>query len=140
MTAPEGSRGRVTGLHRFGWLTLFGATCAAAGGVFALTGRGVPCPFLMVTGWLCPVCGASRMGVALLHGDLSGAWSANPFVLLLGPVLALVWGWTGLQLLRRRSVALPTPAGRWLERAAPWRAILLIVAPGLAWMLVRNLF
>ena len=131
---------RSLGLRRFGWLSLLGASCALAGGVYAVTGRGIPCPFLLATGWQCPICGASRMGVALLHGDPAAAWAANPFVLVLGALLALVWAWTGGRLLAHRPVALPTAPGRWLERGGPLRFLLVFLVPALVWMLVRNLF
>ena len=137
--ALEAEHVPAAGLRRFALLSLFGATCAAAGGLYAVTGRGTPCPFLMATGWLCPICGASRMGAALLRGEPLAAWSANPFVLVLGILLALVWGWTGLRLLSGRSVALPTPLGRWLERGGPGHAMLRILLPAAAWLLVRNL-
>lgn len=70
-----------------------------AGGVglsalYAATGVGIPCPFLALTGWECPLCGGTRMGAALLHGDLGAAYGHNPLALLalavLG-VLSLLW-------------------------------------------------
>ena len=66
----------------------------ALSALFAATGIGVPCPFLALTGWQCPLCGATRMGAALLHGDLAGAYAFNPLVLVALPVLgaiAVVW-------------------------------------------------
>lgn len=48
------------------------------------------CIFHSVTGWECPGCGSQRMIHALLHGDLSAAWNANPFLLCASPLLALV--------------------------------------------------
>jgi len=50
--------------------------------VYATTGVGLPCPFRLATGWDCPLCGATRMGAALLHGDVGGAWAYNPLVLV----------------------------------------------------------
>ena len=62
--------------------------------LYATTGAGLPCPFLAVTGWQCPLCGGTRLGAALLHGDLAAAWAANP-VVLVGLVLltAVGIGW-----------------------------------------------
>ena len=47
-------------------------------GLDAATGLGLPCPFRALTGWQCPFCGATRLGAALLHADLAGAFAANP--------------------------------------------------------------
>jgi hypothetical protein len=62
--------------------------------LYSTTGVGVPCPFLVLTGWQCPLCGGTRMGAALLHGDLAAAYAFNPLALValtvLG-VLAAVW-------------------------------------------------
>ena len=59
--------------------------------VFAgLTGLSIPCPFHALTGLLCPGCGVTRMCLALLTLDLSAAWAANPVLLLLLPVLAVL--------------------------------------------------
>ena len=40
------------------------------------TGIGVPCPWRLLTSTLCPLCGGTHVGVALLHGDPAGAWAA----------------------------------------------------------------
>lgn len=58
----------------------------------AKTGLALPCPFRAVTGLYCPGCGVTRMCMALLRLDFAGAWSANPVLLCLLPVLALVLG------------------------------------------------
>ena len=76
-------------------LRRLGGGCAlllAAGLGYALwvrlTGLAIPCPFRAVTGLLCPGCGVTRLCLALLRGDFPAAWSANPVLLLLLPVLA----------------------------------------------------
>ena len=46
-----------------------------------------PCPIHLVSGLLCPGCGATHALVALLHGDLSAAWRDNALLILLLPVL-----------------------------------------------------
>ena len=55
---------------------------------------GVGCPFRIVTGWDCPLCGGTRMGSALLHGDVATAFAFNPLALigiaLLG-VVGVLW-------------------------------------------------
>lgn len=43
-----------------------------------------------MTGLLCPGCGVTHMALCLLHGDISGAFSANPMVLMLLPVLMIL--------------------------------------------------
>lgn len=128
----------MNGQRRLAWLTLLGAPALVAGGVYAATGHGVPCPFLMVTGWLCPLCGGSRMGAALLAGDLSAAWGWNPFLLALMTVLALVWLWTLFCLAARWPAGLPGPFAR-LDRLAPATLLVLVGVPGVVFGAVRNL-
>ena len=58
----------------------------------------VPCPLHLLTGLKCPACGITTAILALLHGDVSAAFAANPglaFSLpVLGPYLCrLFWGW-----------------------------------------------
>lgn len=125
-------------LGRFVWLSVFGGTCVLAGAAYAITGQGLPCPFLLATGWLCPFCGSSRMGVALLRGDLAAAWGWNPFVLVLGAWLAAVWLWTAVQLIRPRSVRWPGARGV-VEGVPPVFVVLVITGLGLAYMVLRNI-
>lgn len=75
--------------------------------LYATTGAGLPCPFLAVTGWQCPLCGGTRLGAALLHADLAAAWAANP-VVLVGLVLltAVGIGWA-VELLGGPGLRLP---------------------------------
>jgi hypothetical protein len=104
-----------------------------AGGValsalFATTGFGVPCPFLALTGWQCPLCGGTRMGAALLHGDLAGAYAFNPLALVAITVLgalAVVW-------------AIEIAGG---PAARPARSLTkrLQQVPGVAWLLLSLL-
>lgn len=72
----------------------FVAVGVAASGLKASTGVVFGCPWRALTGTRCPFCGATTMGTRLLVGDLSGAWQANPFVLLfligMGPVV-IAW-------------------------------------------------
>lgn len=78
---------------------LISAGVLAGGGLglsalYTATGIGVPCPFLLATGWACPFCGTTRMGAALLRGDLGAALAHNPVALVAAvvlAVLALVW-------------------------------------------------
>lgn len=134
-----GSSPGVDGRRRFALLSVLGGTCLAAGGVYVVTGHGVPCPFLTMTGLLCPICGSSRMGAALLRGDLPAAWGWNPFVLVLGVLFAFVWVWTGLALFRRRPVGLPGLLAV-LDRLSPLGLVALIGVPALVFAVLRNLF
>jgi Protein of unknown function (DUF2752) len=81
------------------------------------------CPFRMLTGWNCPLCGGLRMAHDVLHGDLAAAITDNVFLLVAIPILA---GWI---LIRRRrgKVSLPMPA------------VVAVMIATLAWMVIRNL-
>lgn len=52
-----------------------------------LTGVGIPCPFRLLTGYLCPGCGITHYFVALLQLHFADAYSANPFLFVLMPFL-----------------------------------------------------
>ena len=62
-----------------------GAAGAAAAYQAALGGEGLwlPCPLRTITGIPCPLCGMTTAATALASGDLGGALTANPFVLVL---------------------------------------------------------
>jgi len=112
----------------------FGAVGVGASVLALTTGLGVTCPWRSLTGTLCPLCGGTHLGVALLRGDPAAAWSANPFVftgLVVLGLLAILWT---VELLGGPAVRPPKPlrwtAGRW------W---LVIGAAALAFALWRNL-
>jgi Protein of unknown function (DUF2752) len=89
VAAPR-SRAR-SGLLVVGGLLVGGLGLSA---LFRTTGVGVPCPFLALTGWQCPLCGGTRMGAALLHGDLAAAYAFNPlllFTLAVTGALGVAW-------------------------------------------------
>ncbi|MBO2449778.1 DUF2752 domain-containing protein [Actinomadura barringtoniae] len=50
------------------------------------------CPFLALTGFYCPGCGAMRMVNSLTHGHLGAAFGLNPLLFLLLPVFAYLYG------------------------------------------------
>ncbi|MGD9792937.1 MAG: DUF2752 domain-containing protein [Acidimicrobiia bacterium] len=50
-----------------------------------------PCPFHGLTGWWCPLCGATRAVHALVQGDIDRALSFNAFVITAAPVLLVLW-------------------------------------------------
>lgn len=55
-----------------------------------LTGLSLPCPFYLITGLRCPGCGITAMAMALLSGDIGGAFMANEGLFLLSPLIALI--------------------------------------------------
>ncbi|MGB8405734.1 MAG: DUF2752 domain-containing protein [Mycobacterium sp.] len=87
-------------------------------------GFGFPaCPFKMLTGWNCPLCGGLRMTHDVLHGDLAAAVVDNVYALVGIPLLAL-W----LVICWRR--------GRRVPSAALTTVVLVTMV---AWTVVRNL-
>lgn len=119
-------------LFRVGSTALAGV---AIGGFYALTGWGIPCPFRLLTGWLCPFCGGTHMAASLLRGDIAGAWAANPLAMVVGVLVAIrTVGWL-VELVR----APHTHATRWLPQSwtRHWVAIFAVV--GVLYVLVRNL-
>ena len=73
-------------------LGAFGASGIAISALYATTGVGFPCPLHTMTGWDCPLCGGTRLGAALLHGDVEAAFAANPAVLIGLGVLTVLGG------------------------------------------------
>lgn len=108
---------------------LLGAVNTLSGGRL-----GVPCLLHATTGLDCPLCGATRMVAALLHGDLTGALLYNAPVLLGGVVVGYLWlSWV----LERFGVRLlPSPSLSARSRAA---LIPVLVTLGVVFMVVRNL-
>ena len=72
-------------LRRYALLALGGILYLA---IVAWAGFGIPCPFRLATGFLCPGCGVTHLLQALLRGDIAAAWAANPALLLASPLLA----------------------------------------------------
>lgn len=80
------------------WAVALVALHAALAGAYALATRdktdATPplCLFRRLTGYPCPTCGATRMGLALLRGHWIEALRLNPlvFALVVGGVLALL--------------------------------------------------
>lgn len=95
-----------------------------------LTGLAVPCPLHLATGLWCPGCGVTRMSLSLLRLDLMAAWRANPGLLLLSPVLALLSLRLAARYVRTGAARL---TGR--ENALVWCMAVLMLAYGV----IRNL-
>jgi hypothetical protein len=64
-------------------------------GVYQLSAErlGILCPFHLITGLDCPLCGSTRMAAALLRGDLGAAWQFNAAVLILGSAIGVAVGY-----------------------------------------------
>ncbi|MFN0283601.1 MAG: DUF2752 domain-containing protein [Kineosporiaceae bacterium] len=90
------------------------------------------CPFLVVTGLPCPVCGGLRSVSSLTQGDLGAAVGSNLLVVLALPV-ALAW-W--LRWVRRAVAGSPGPAA--MPVPSPrvvWAGFVVVVAFGvLRWL------
>jgi hypothetical protein len=107
--------------------------------LYATTGLGVACPFRAVTGWDCPLCGGTRMGSALLHGDVVTAFAFNPLALVLIAALGAVgvlWTVEALGGPAVRPPALLRFAARRLS-SSQWLVVGLVLATG--YTVLRNL-
>jgi len=86
------------------------------------------CPFLAITGWYCPGCGALRAAHALGHGDVASALARNPFAVLVFGYVIVTWAmW-----FRRRVTGRPA---RWLAPAWVLHGVLGLI---LAFWVLRN--
>ena len=86
------------------------------------------CPFLAITGWYCPGCGALRAVHALTHGDLATALARNPFAVVALGYLVVAWVlWLG-------RAARGQPARR---LAPPW-VLYVVLAAVVAFGVLRN--
>jgi Protein of unknown function (DUF2752) len=45
------------------------------------------CPFAIITGQACPLCGGTRAASALLRGDLPLAWNLHPIIFVVAPLV-----------------------------------------------------
>ena len=95
-----------------------------------LTHLSIPCPFHAITGLQCHGCGVTRMCLALLRLDVSGAWQANPVLLLLLPLLGGLLGYRAVVYVRRGSV----PTARWETLVWSGMAVVLLL-----WGVWRNI-
>ena len=90
----------------------------------------LPCPFRLLTGLYCPLCGGLRMVHELAHGKAARAWHDDALAFPLLLVIVLAWlnaaagCWRG-----RPLVALRRPG--WL-----WPAVTVVLA---GWTVLRNL-
>jgi hypothetical protein len=108
-------------------------------GLYAAAGIGAPCPFRTITGWDCPLCGGTRMGAALMHGDIGAAFVFNPLAFIgLGVITVLAGLWI-VEALGGPKVRPPHRIADRLVRIHPttWLVIGLVVSA--AYVVLRNL-
>jgi hypothetical protein len=86
------------------------ATAAAFGypAVSSRTGLALPCPLRTLTGVPCPMCGMTTAATRVAEGHLSAALAANPFVLLLVGLTAVM-----SVLIAARSLGVAPLPARW---------------------------
>ena len=117
----------------------FFATGLGLSAIYAATGAGAPCPFRMMTGWECPLCGGTRMGSALLHGDVATAFAFNPLAFIgLGVVTVLGLLWI-IEALGGPKVRPPARIADRLVRVHPTRWLIVGVVVGVVYTVLRNL-
>jgi hypothetical protein len=122
-----------------GYVGAFFAGGLALSALYATTGVGLPCPFRAVTGWDCPLCGGTRMGAALLDGDVLAAFGHNPLALIGLLILGLLGVLWAVEAVGGPAVRLPR---RWAERLrrvrpAQWLVVGLLIA--VSYTIARNL-
>lgn len=87
------------------------------------------CVWKGITGTDCPGCGSQRMAHALLHADFDAAWRANPFLMLLLPLIPLyAWAETMRTARPKLYKALHRPA-----------AVRMLIVAVLIWWILRNI-
>ncbi len=124
---------RTPAAERLRSVGAFGLVGVGLSLTYRFTGWGLPCPWRMLTGTLCPLCGATHMGSDLLSLDFAAAWSHNAFVLSWGLILGLFAAFWAVEALGGPAVR----RVRVLQRPAVWWAALGLTA--LAFTIVRNL-
>ena len=83
------------------------------------------CPFRRCTGGYCPGCGGTRAARNLLHGNVSGAWGHNPWVVLAAAQLIVLAGilafvHPAVRITRLRRLAIPLLAVNTIALIAIW--------------------
>lgn len=120
-------------------LAAFFAAGLGLSALYATTGVGVGCPFRAVTGWDCPLCGGTRMGSALLHGDPAAAFAFNPLALVgitvLG-VLGILWL---VEALGGPALRLPPAVRQRWRRTTPTQRLLAFLVAATVYTVLRNL-
>lgn len=67
------------------------------------------CPFALITGHACPLCGGTRAAAAMFKGDMTLAWAMHPLVFLIVPLMIAGWvRWLGVRSGRRQPLSVRT--------------------------------
>lgn len=82
------------------------------------------CMLRQATGWPCLGCGLTRVADRFSHGNIVGAWSANPLGTLAAAAFAVIAIWTVLHL----AFKVPTPEVVLTDREARNVKIAVVVA------------
>ncbi|MEN3362445.1 MAG: hypothetical protein V7637_6427 [Mycobacteriales bacterium] len=99
--------------ERLGMAGLGGAVAAVGYPVLTShTPLALPCPLRTLTGVPCPACGMTTAATRLASGDLMSALAANPFVLLLAAMTAVLPVLLAARLLGAAPPPGPWPPGR----------------------------
>lgn len=148
MRLPAGHNEKVTvstGTRPFratraaGYVGVFFAGGLALSALYATTGIGLPCPFRALTGWDCPLCGGTRMGGALLHGDVQAAFGFNPLALAGLVILGLLGALWTVEAAGGPSVRLPRSLADRLRRVSPMHWLLVGLFVAVIYTVARNL-
>ena len=121
-----------------GFVGAFFAGGLVLSALYATTGFGLPCPFRAITGWDCPLCGGTRMGSALLHGDLQAAFLCNPLALISLLVLGLLGGLWAVEAAGGPAIRLPRSLAASLRRIRPGQWLALGLAVAVIYTIARN--
>jgi len=115
---------RARGARIAGAAVILGGPAALA--IFPRLSLGM-CPFGVLTGLPCPLCGGTRAAKALLHGDWGLALYFNPLAIIAALALALALAMLIWEAARGRALADWARQGERAARLLPWGALLLLV-------------
>lgn len=121
------------------WLAGFAGLGIGLSALYATTGRGVGCVFHAVTGWDCPLCGGTRLGAALLHGEVAAAFAWNPLVFVGLVVLTVLGASWALEAAGGPRIRLPRRVADRLRDLTPTGWLLVAGAVAVGYTLLRNL-
>ena len=122
-----------------GYVGAFFAGGLALSALYATTGLALPCPFRALTGWDCPLCGGTRMGGALLHGDIQAAFGFNPLALiglLIVGLLGVLWT---VEAAGGPAIRLPRSVAARLRRVSLTYWLLIGFLVAVSYTIARNL-
>ena len=126
-------------IHAAGYVGAFFVGGLALSALYATSGIGLPCPFRALTGWDCPLCGGTRMGAALLHGDVQAAFGYNPLAFVALVVLGVLGALWTVEAAGGPSVRLPRALAERLRRVTAMRWLLAGLLVAAIYTVARNL-